>query len=112
MMTYALALEILEDEERRIEAYGEQWAEAGSGGVSLGYDGHAAASQWAAENADRFQPDPRLAEARAYVDGAPVIYHVFPKEPGPFRSPEVWSRLGSAYLPDAERDAREAAIPF
>jgi hypothetical protein len=75
-MTYERALEILEDEDDRIEAMGEAWAEAGSGGVSMGYDGYESANAYMAEQGDRFAPHPQLSEAQAYLAEFPIVYLV------------------------------------
>ena len=100
-MTYALALEILEDHEHALQARDECRAEAGMGAVSLGFSGYDGMAVWSANNP--FEPDPRLDEARAYVAQAPDIYYVDPAYPGP----QVCGPGPARYLPSSA-----PALPF
>ena len=72
-MTTAELLDVLEGIDDAESNYGLMLAEAGSGGVSLGYDGYDAMHAWAAENpptdysAERAVIEAEL-DARADVD--------------------------------------------
>jgi hypothetical protein len=79
-LSYREALEVLEDDDRRLECNAECRAEAGMGAVSMGFSGYDGMTEWDMANpgpgADYFE---RLAEAREVVAAFPVkVTYRFP----------------------------------